>query len=386
MCRVTFRSVDLTFAESVASGDVPGVVALAADRERVLYQGAVGVRDLAAATPMTLDTVFNIASMTKAVTAVAALQLVEQGALSLDGPAQDQLPALAEAQVLEGFDSADEPIFRAPRRPVTLRQLLTHTAGFAYTTWNAALDRLERQTGTALLFDGPLVFDPGERWEYGINFEVIGRLIEAVTGESLEEYDRAHIFDPLGMEDTSYLLQGDARARLATRHQRQADGRLQRVEIDSPARPARFFGGGGLYSTGPDYLIFLRMLLAGGRHGDRHILSPELVAELGLNHIGELTVGTLPAIRPTLTNEVEFFPGTVKKWGLGGLINTERTPAGRSAGSWAWGGLFNTYFWLDAAAGITGLIMTQILPFCDGPVLRLFERFETEIYAIRSSG
>jgi methyl acetate hydrolase len=376
-------AADRTLAAAAAAGDVPGVVALAADREGVLYQGAAGVRDLAAPEPMTLDTVFNIASMTKPVTAVATLQLVERGVLALDAPVANYLPALGAARVLDGFDADGAPVYRPPRTPITLRHLLTHTAGFAYPTWNASLDRLEQYTGNSQLFDGPLVFDPGERWEYGTNIDWVGSTIEAVTGQSLEDYFREHILDPLGMTDTSYLLQDEPRTRLAIRHQRRADGHLERVEVQVPTRPTRFAGGGGLFSTGPDYLILLRMLLAGGRHGDVQILSPEHVAELGRNHIGELNVCTLPSIRPNFTNVVEFFPGTTKKWGLGGLINTERSPAGRSAGSWAWGGLFNTYFWLDTEAGVTGLIMTQVLPFCDGRVLRLYERFETDIYASR---
>ncbi|GAC1314226.1 MAG: serine hydrolase domain-containing protein [Chloroflexota bacterium] len=376
-----YSAADQTLAQAVAAGDIPGVVALAADRQRVLYQGAFGLRDLASPRPMTLDTVFSIASMTKAVTAVAALQLVERGLLTLDQPAGDRLPELAAAQVLDGFDVEGVPLFRKPFRAITLRHLLTHTAGFAYPTWNASLDRLEQHTGMPVLFDGPLVFDPGERWEYGTNIDWVGRLIEVIAGQSLENYFREYIFDPLGMTDTSYILHDETRARLAVRHQRQADGTLERVDVQFPNRPARFAGGGGLFSTGPDYLVFLRTLLAGGRQGGVQILQPEQVAELGRNHIADLNVGILPAIRPNLTNEVNFFPGTIKKWGLGGLINTRRTPAGRSAGSWAWGGLFNTYFWLDSTAGVTGLILTQILPFCDGSVLRLFDAFETDIYS-----
>ena len=371
---------DQVLAQAAAAGDVPGVVAMAADRDQVIYAGGFGQRDLEAQSPMAIDTLFNIASMTKAVTAVATLQLVEQGRVTLDGPVAEYLPRLEAARVLDGFEADGSPRFRPPLRPITLRHLLTHTAGFGYSTWNADLHRFEQHGSSPGLLNGPLVFDPGDRWEYGINIDWVGRLIEEISGQPLEDYFRARILDPLGMADTSYLLNDERRARLASRYQRQPDGSLKRIDVVLPDRPATFFGGGGLYSTGPDYLRFLRMLLAGGSWGGQQILRPESVAELGRNHIGELTVGLLPAVRPDLTNEVEFFPGTVKKWGLGGLINTEPTLRGRQANSWAWAGMYNTYFWHDPTAGKTGLILTQILPFCDTPVLRLFEDFEAAMY------
>ena len=378
---MVLTEAERVLAAAVEAGQIPGVVAMAADQREVLYAGAFGVAELGQPRPMRLDTVFAIASMTKAVTAVAAMQLVEQGRLTLDAPVGDALAELATVQVLEGFDASGEPRYRPPRRQITLRHLLTHTAGFAYTTWNAELVRWQASYADPPPFlEAPLVCDPGERWEYSISIDWVGRVIERVSGKSLEDYFRAHIFDPLGMPDTSYGLRPDQRARLATRHQRLADGSLHPVQLDIPDVPAAYNGGGGLHSTAPDYLRFLRMLLSRGELDGARVLRPATVDEMGRNHIGELTVGVLPSQKPESSNDAEFFPGMVKKWGLGGMINTRATAAGRSANSWAWAGLANTYFWLDPTRGVAGVVLTQILPFCDPPVLDLLDRFEQAIY------
>jgi methyl acetate hydrolase len=379
---LTTQLADQTLAGAVHHADIPGVVAVAADKHDVVYQGAFGLRAVDQPAAMTLDTVFAIASMTKPVTAVAAMQLMERGRLTLDEPVADRLAEMRAVQVLDGFDANGIPRLRPPRRPITLRHLLTHTAGFGYTTWNAALHRFTQAAGKPLgLFREPLVFDPGDRWEYGTSIDWVGRLIEHITDQSLEDYFRANILDPLGMLDTGFVLRGDQHLRMASRYERQADGSLRHVPVDHQARPANFSGGGGLYSTGPDYIRFLRMLLAGGQLGSQRVLRPESVAQLTCNQIGDLQVSVLHSTRADLSNEVNFFPGTIKKWSLAGLINTVPTTTGRSAGSWAWGGLFNTYFWVDPTRDITGLILTQLLPFCDAAVLALFERFESDIYA-----
>ena len=376
---------DRVLARAVDAGDVPGVVALAADAGGVIYTGAFGRRAFGEGPAMTTDTVFAIASMTKAVTSVAALQLVEQGRVTLDEPLSERLPELAAMRVLSGFDAAGAPRFRAPGRPITLRHLLTHTAGFAYPTWNAALLRYQESSGATIPYlQLPLVSDAGERWEYGTNTDWVGLLVERVSGQSLEAYFRAHILDPLGMADTGFLLPPERRARLATRYQRQADGALTPIVAEPPERPAVFSGGGGLYSTGPDYLRFLRMLLGDGQLDGVLLLQPETVALLAENHVGALDAGDLDTVWPDRSNDVRFFPGMVKRWGLAGLLTTERAPTGRSAGSWAWAGLYNTYFWVDPARRIAGLLLTQLLPFCDRAVLDLFGAFERAIYTSRA--
>jgi methyl acetate hydrolase len=381
-------AADRALERAVEAGEVPGVVALAADDTGVVYEGAFGKREVGGDADMTLDTVFWIASMTKAVTSVAAMQLVEQGKLELDEPLGNRLPELAAPQVLEGFDAEGAPRLRPAKRPITLRLLLTHTAGYSYDTWNADLGRYAAHAGLPGIIEcknaclgAPLMFEPGERWEYGINIDWVGKTVERVSGQSLEEYFREHIFGPLGMADTGFVLRPDQRQRLAGMHARKPDGSLEAIEFEVPQEPEFFMGGGGLYSVGRDYLILLQMLLHEGRFNDAQVLRPETVAEMAMNQIGDLTVDVLKTAIPSRSNDAEFFPGMVKKWGLGYMISTEAAPTGRSAGSLAWAGLGNTYYWLDPNRRLAGVILTQILPFADPTVLELFERFESAIYA-----
>ena len=380
-------TIDQPLRAAVNDGRVPGVVALAADRSGSFYQGAFGRRSLAEDTPMTADTVFRIASMTKAVTGVAAMQCVERGLLSLDQPAGEIMPELAEPQVLQGFDADGKPILRAARRKITLRMLLTHTAGFVYHVWNAKLARYCETTGFPTILSGklaalnaPLGFDPGERWEYGINIDWAGRMVEQVSGQNLDSYMRANIFAPLGMHDSGFQPNDEQFSRSVQAHARNADGSLEPVPRTPPSNLEFHAGGGGLSSTGPDYLTFLRMLLHGGTLNGAQVLKPDTVALMLQNHIGDLLVTKLPTSHPAISNDAEFFPGMAKKWGLTWLINTEDVPGRRSAGSVAWAGLFNTYYWLDPKQQVTGLIMTQILPFADPTVLNLLDEFETAVY------
>lgn len=379
--------IDRVLQQAVQSGDVPGVTACAADAGGVRYEGAFGQRSLAGDAAMTMDTVFRIASMTKAVTTVAAMQMVEQGRLTLDQPAGEIVAGLAEPQVLEGFAPDGTPRLRPARRAITLRLLLTHTSGFVYDTWDGKLNRYMAQTGLPAARTGklaalhaPLAFDPGERWEYGIGVDWAGRMVEAVSGNDLESYMQTHIFAPLGMRDSSFDPQPEWASRVPPVHARRADGSLQPLPPVPPVAREFYPGGGGLYSTASDYMRFLRMLMNGGELDGARLLRPDTVALMAQNHIGELTVQPLKTFNPSLSNDGEFFPGMVKKWGLGFMINTEAGPAGRSAGSLAWGGLHNTYFWLDPNRCVAGVLMTQILPFVDPTVLRLFDAFESAVY------
>ncbi len=381
------EDIDRLLNAAAGSARVPGVVALAANRDGTLYQGAFGKRSLAGTAPMTPDTVFWIASMTKAVTGVAAMQCVERGRLSLDQPAGEILPRLAEPQVLEGFDADGQPMLRPARRKITLRLLLTHTAGFVYDPCNAKLNRYAQATGLPPARSGrlaslaaPLAFEPGERWEYGINIDWAGRMVEAVSGQDLDAYMRDNIFVPLGMHDTGFMPSDEQIARAAQTHARKADGSLEPLPAVRPARPEFFAGGGGLFSTGPDYLAFLRMLLNGGTLNGAHILQPATVALMARNHIGELNVQPMKTQSPTMSNDAEFFPGMVKKWGLTWLINAEDVPGGRSAGSLAWAGLRNSYYWLDPKRRVAGVLLTQVLPFADPTVLSLLDEFERAVY------
>lgn len=384
-------TIDSVLAEAVASGAVPGVVALAADRDGPVYAGAFGRRSLGADAPMTADTIFAIASMTKAVTSVAAMRLVEQGRLALDAPLGPLLPGLAAPQVLEGFEpETGRPVLRPARRPITLRLLLTHTAGFAYNTWNADMARYMDLTGLPAPRSGllaslgaPLVSEPGERWEYSIATDWVGRAVEAAGGATLDTMMQELVLGPLGMGDTGFLPGPALQARMAGQHQRAPDGSLAPLAMPPPAMPEFFGGGGGLYSTGPDYLRFLRMILGQGMLDGVRVLRPETVAEMARNQIGALAFRPMRSALPLMSNDVDPFPGMTCRWGLGFLINEEDVPGRRAAGSLAWAGLRNTWYWIDPKGGMAGVLLTQILPFADRPVLDLFARFEAAVYAAR---
>ena len=256
---INSQTVDRVLERAVEQRDVSGVVAIAATDEGILYEGSFGQRELDKDSPMTSDTVVWVASMTKAMTAASAMQLVERGELDLDAPAADILPILEETQVLEGFDNAGVPLLRPPRRRMTLRHLLTHTAGFSYEIWNADIAKYQKLTGipsittcenAALML--PLLFDPGERWDYGINMDWVGKMIEAVSGQTLGEYFAEHLFAPLGMESTSFKISSSQRRRLAGMHARGEDGELVVMPFEIPQEPEFQMGGGGSiqYCTG----------------------------------------------------------------------------------------------------------------------------------------
>lgn len=383
----SLTQIDAVLRAAVEAREVPGVVAMAATDKGVMYEGVFGVRDLGKGPAMTRDTVFRIASMTKAVTSVAAMQLVEQGKLALDAPVPPIDPAVSAPQVLEGFDASGAPQLRPARRPITLRHLLTHTAGFSYEVWDANTQRYIKATGMPSTTSGkvaalrtPLVFDPGDRWLYGVNLDWTGRIVEAISGKPLDVYFREHILGPLGMEDTGFVTSPEQRARQASVHQRKPEGSLEAQPLETPFVPEFYAGGGGLYSTAPDYMTFVQMILQEGSLNGVRILRPETVALMGRNQIGDLEAGILKTTTPARSNDVDFFPGISLKWGLGYMINMQPGPAGRSAGSLTWAGIFNTYYWIDPAKHVTGVIMTQVLPFADQRAVQLYGQFERGVY------
>jgi CubicO group peptidase (beta-lactamase class C family) len=315
------------------------------------------------------------------------MQLVERGKLGLDAPADRVVPDLAKARVLEGFDAAGQPRLRPPARPITLEHLLTHTAGFGYEIWRTEIARYQEATGTPSIttctnasLTTPLLFDPGDRWEYGISIDWVGKMVEAVSGQRLDRYFQDNILGPLGMTDTSFKLSASQRARLSRVHARDEKGALAPIEFALPEEPEFFMGGGGLYGTARDYLAFTRMLLQGGTHNGARVLRPETVDLMSRNHIGGLEIGLMRTAAPTLSNDVHLFPGMSTKWGLSFVINTQPLPTGRSAGSLAWAGLANTYFWIDRTRRVTGVFLSQLLPFYDATAVDLLTRFETEVY------
>jgi CubicO group peptidase (beta-lactamase class C family) len=377
---------------SSGAGLIPGVVALAADDQGVIYEGAFGRRAIDKPEPMTPDSVFRIASMTKAVTGTAAMQLVEKGQISLEQPMGDLLPVIRDAKVLEGFDGDGTPRLRDPKTSITLRHLLTHTSGYGYDIFNADLARYVQIAGLPSILSRkndalrlPLLFDPGSEWEYGIGIDLVGKVIEEVTSHDLESYFRRYILDPLSMHDTSFLLRNDMASRLVGTHVRGPDGKPIAISIE-PLEDAEFHtGGAGLFSTAPDYITFTSMLLAGGSLNGVEVLKPETVQLMARNAIGDLNVPMFRSNNPALALEVETFPGQVKKWGLTFLINTEDIEGFRSAGSLTWGGVHNTYFWIDLKKRITAVALMQILPIGDPHVQETMIAFERTLYAAISS-
>ncbi len=354
---------------------------MAADREKVLYAGAFGTRD-SSGVPVKADCIFAIASMTKAITTVAALQLVEQGKVKLEEPVAKYLPKLEKLEVLERFDETGKPVLRPAKTPVTLKHLLTHTCGFCYDTWDEKMFRYASQVGQIPAVP-PLMFEPGTRWQYGMGCDWAGRLVESLSGVSLEEYFQTRILRPLGMADTSYIVPQEKFDRVVTRYERNANGSLEQVQRTPPNAPKEFNGGGGLYSTAADYTRFMQMILRKGvsSNGVR-ILQAETVASAEVNQIGESTAGKMKSFRPDRSSDVDIQPGAAEKWGLGFLINTTAYPGGRSAGSLAWAGLFNTFFWIDPKRSLCAVLLMQFLPFVDREAVGLLGDFERAVYAM----
>jgi len=389
-------AIDAALRSTTAAGDLPGIVAMAANDGGVFYEGAFGSRRLGGGPDMTRDTVFSVASMVKPITSVAALRLVEQNKLSLETPVPDIDPAIGSPQVLSGFDPAGGPRLRPAKRPITLHHLLTHTAGFAYRLWDAealhyfeAVEKLPAVRRKALPRT-PLMFDPGERWQYGTNIDWVGRLVEAASGEPLDVHFRRNIFEPLGMKDTAFVVSKEQRTRIASVHRRRPDGSLlpdpvERENTREPA-PRSFSGGGGIHSTAGDYLTFIRALLNGGSLGGARLLRPDTVALMGRNQIGAIDAGVMKTTAPALSNDVDFFPGISLKWGFGHMINMQPVPDGRRAGSLTWAGLCNTYYWIDPTTRVAAVFMTQVLPFADRRALRAYRAFERGIYAAVKAG
>jgi methyl acetate hydrolase len=381
-------ALDNSLRGAVERKDVPGVVALITDREHVLYQGAFGVADVSTGRPLKSDALFRIASMTKPVTSVALMQLVEQGRIGLDDPAEKYLPELANPKVIESFDvKTGDYTLRPAKSAPTVRQFLTHTSGLAYPFTSAIYRDFKPHAGETYPFGGPLLFDPGERWHYSTSTDVGGRLVEMVSGQKLEDYFREHIFVPLKMNDTSYNVPEAKGPRLVAQQQRAGEHMDGAVVLQDPqpgltiAQPV---GGGGLASTADDYGRFMRMLLNGGTLDGARVLKAETVALMGQNQIGAVSV---PALKSALPRSADFtfIADGRDKWGLGFLITIDQVAGKRSPGSLSWGGINNTFFWIDPTRGIAGVIMMQYLPFADAKALAVYDTFERGTYQLVSA-
>jgi methyl acetate hydrolase len=376
------QSLDEALRRAVERKDAAGVVVMAADRKGVIYQGAFGVGDIGEGRPLSLDSMFRIASMTKAITSTAAMQQIEQGRFALEDPVEKHLPEFAKLSVFESFDAATGDYrVRPATKAVTVRHLFTHTSGLGYAFTSPIVRDFKPRAGESYPV-GPLVFEPGERWLYSTSTDWLGRLVEKVSGLPLEDYFRRHIFTPLGMVDTSYFVPSDKLARVVTVNRRQADGTLAKDSIQPPTSGFTPIGGGGLTSTAADYLRFTRALLNGGELDGGRILTAGSVAAMGQNHIGALGVPAAKSALPDRSDDFTFIADGRDKWGLGFLITADAVPGKRSAGSLSWGGINNTYYWLDPTRGITGVILMQFLPFADRRALALYDTFERGVYQL----
>jgi len=382
-------AADAVLARAVSgTPGVPGVVAVATDAKGNIYEGAAGKRQLDGSVDMTTDSVCAIFSTTKAITGTVCLQLVEEGKLDLDAPASTYAPEIAKCQVITGFDASGNPTFRPPKREITTRMLLLHTAGFAYDFFNETYNRLATDhgqpsvvTASRAAITTPILFDPGEDWEYGSNIDWAGQVVEGILGQRLGVAMQDRVFDRLGMTDSAFAMRPDMRARMATMHQRDAAGVLSPlVDWTLPQPPEIDMGGHGLYSTALDYAKFIRMWLNDGNGPNGRVLKPETVAMAEKNGLGELKIKGLPGVIPSLSNYAEFFPGMPKSWALTFMVNEEDAPTGRPAGALAWAGLANLYYWIDRKNGIGGFWATQILPFADPASVGGYVDFETAVY------
>ncbi|NIK47304.1 serine hydrolase domain-containing protein [Variibacter gotjawalensis] len=377
------QAIDASMRSAIERKDVPGVVVLLTDRKSVLYQGAFGVADVATGRPLAADALFRIASMTKPVTSLALMQLIEQGRVGLDEPAQKYLPELADLKVFESFDPATGAYkVRPASKPATVRHFLTHTSGLAYPFTSTIWRDYKPRAGETYPFGGPLLFDPGERWHYSTSTDVVGRMVEVVSGQKLEDYFRQHIFAPLKMDDTSYNVPEAKAPRLVAQQQRGGERMDGAIELQNPQLGLTIpspIGGGGLASTAADYGRFMRMLLNGGELDGVRIIKAETVAMMGQNHIGAVTV---PALKSALPRSADFtfIADGRDKFGLGFLITTDQVAGKRSPGSLSWGGINNTFFWVDPARGVAGVIMMQYLPFADAKALATLDAFERGAY------
>lgn len=376
---MNFDGIDQFLGSNVDSGEIPGAAAAVVNGERIIYSGAFGLRDAGNHIPMIPDDIFEIFSMTKPFTSVVAMMLIEEGRLGLDQPVSEFLPYLAKPEVIARFDENTVSYETRPAEgEITIRHLLTHTAGFGYVFFNRCVNLMAGKTGRAAT-ELPLLFEPGSRWMYGPNTRVLGKAVEEITGMTLEENLRERICGPLGLRDTCYTLPEEKYDRLVTTHRRK-DGKLvEDLRAENPE--IRMLGDTGLYSTAGDYATFLRLFLNGGKIDGTRLISEESVRMMVSNQIGGLVVETMPGIMPELVNS---FPigGGKDKFGLGFQIAVceDKNEYHRSQGSCGWAGMRNTFFWFDLKAGIAAVLMMQVVPFYDEVCVNIYRGFEENVY------
>jgi CubicO group peptidase (beta-lactamase class C family) len=382
----TTPGIEETLRQGVTRRRIPAVAAMVATEGRTIWSGGFGSRDSASGVSVGPDSIFAIASMTKAITSTAVMQLLEKGKVKLNEPAGKYLSALEKLDVLEGFNREGNPILRPATKPVTLHNLLTHTSGFAYDMWDQNMLRYNSRPGVpsprVAAEVTPLIFEPGTRWQYGTGVDWVGRIVEAVSGLTLEDYFQRNILQPLGMQDTSFACKAEKFGHLVSTYRRQADGSLKEDPRKLPPAPGSFNGGGGLFSTCTDYVKFMQMILRRGEgpHGAR-ILEAATVGMMSSNQIGDLGAGRLKTARPNITEDVDLHAGFTDKWTYGFLTNPAPYPGGRSAGSLAWAGIENTFYWIDPKRSLCAVVMMQFYPFVDREAVGLLSDFEKAVYS-----
>ena len=375
---------------TIATGKLNFAVAAVGNAGGQTWSHAAGYQDSEKTKPASPKNIIQIASMTKLVTTIAALQLMEQGKLDLDTPISAYAPELNDLKVLRGFEADDTPIFEKANRAPTARELMTHTAGYVYEFWNAdSLKAAQLGVSPSLLNGGnylaaPLAFQPGTAWEYGINTDWLGVLVERLSGQRLAEYFDEHIFKPLGMTDTFYELPADKLDRSVTVMARGAEGLVELPNFQPTPREkgsmAHYSGGGGLSSTVKDYGRILQMLLNDGSLNDKRLLKSQTVDTMFQNNIGEIQPVALATVMPTMSNTADMSFGNQATFGLGLLIHTDGIKGGRKANAGSWAGLFNSYYWVDRQAGTYGIFGTQVLPFYDSVAIETLLEFEQAVY------
>jgi CubicO group peptidase (beta-lactamase class C family) len=368
------------FTDVIARGDVPGIVAIVVSPDKVLYHEAFGKMNVAKNTPMAKDTIFRIASMTKAVTSAGVMQLVEQGKVGLDDQVSKYLPRLASPQVFSKVDEESGTYETKPAtRPITIRQLLTHTSGIGYSWSDHGLAIAQKKTGAINDSELPLVNEPGAQWTYGASTRVLGELVEKLTGEKIDAYLDAHITGPLGMRDTTYTVPKQKYSRVVALNQK-ANGKITETQNPDPI-PATIRGDGGLFSTAADYSRFVQMILNKGQLGSVRILKESTVAEMGKNQIGSVKVRLQPTADPLRSKPYPLGAGE-DVWGLGFQLAAPRTPnpSMRSPGSMSWAGINNTFYWIDPQKQVGAVILMQMLPFYDEGAIRALQGFEERVY------
>ncbi|MEO1611171.1 MAG: serine hydrolase domain-containing protein [Pseudomonadota bacterium] len=382
------QALDRVLESAIEDGHTPGLVVSVADRNGVVYENAAGARAAGGDVAMTTDTVFRAFSMTKAVGAAAAAKCIEDGLLTLETPVEDVLPEWKNVKRLDGFDADGKPILVAPSTKATLRHLATHTSGLVYEFWNEGQGAYMAATEAPTILSGvmaalhsyPLAFEPGTKWDYGTGIDWLGRMVEEASGQRIDAYVTEKILKPCGMKDTAFEPRDDMAARLVEAHAVTEDGFVP-YDIAPPPSPELYGMGHALYSTGPDYLRFIRMLMNGGEIDGTRVLKPETVEMFCANQIGDLSVGKMTSMAPPLTADVDFFPEQENKFSLGCLMNTADIEGKRRAGSQSWAGVLNTHYWFDPTSGVAAVIMLQHLPFVDPHCMAIYDAVERTVYS-----